>query len=470
MKMKITQPYSNNLNVLDILKIDIKIDELTHDIDINKLFTVAVRRNKKRIFLFVSKVLGKHIAIDPLYVRLAGVLLADAYNIKKQGVSLQKEEIEALFNTKELDKKGAIKVIDNRYSLNEETLFIGFAETATGLGHSMFRAFESNATFIHTTREPIISQEPTFIFEEEHSHATSHACYTKDRNFFTRFNNIVLVDDEITTGNTALNLIEALHKQCGATKYSVVAILDWRNDEQINKASELAQKLGIEIDFISIVKGSMDYRITKELDEEDMLEPELLKIETNQHVEENEDRNLVTINLDFKTPYMYNTKASDNIVRKLKYIDANGRFGIEAKQNEEYDRELEKIGQSLKSCRISNRTLCIGTEEFIYIPARISEAMGEGVKYQSTTRSPILTTRRESYPLNSVLAYYRQEDKNVINYIYNILPNEYEEVFWFLERDYSMKFKDAIYKAFKQKGVKKVNFICFTDIAEDIYE
>ena len=501
MKMKITQPYFNKLNVLNVLEININTEKLTHDIDMSKLFTVAVRRNKKRIFLFVSKVLGKHVAIDPLYVRLAGVLLADSYNINKQGVSLQKKELETLFNNDKLDRNSARKIVNNLYPLNQKTLFIGFAETATGLGHSMFRAFEGNATFIHTTREPIISEEPTFIFEEEHSHATSHACYTKDEHFFEKFDNIVLVDDEVTTGNTALNLIEALHKKCGARKYSVVAILDWRNKEQIDKASNLEKKLNIEIDFISIVKGDMKYQILKELNEKDMIDPELLNAKKNDiyvyHYEktinkninkvtdesiskeinkstykeiDNHEESLVTIKIDFNTPHTCITKSEDNKVRRLKYIDANGRFGIETKQDREYDVKLEKIGEALKKYRISNRTLCLGTEEFIYIPARIAEAMGENVKYQSTTRSPILTIPKEEYPLNSVMAYHREEDKTVINYIYNILPNSYDEVFWFLERDYSIEFKSMIYNAFRKKGIKKVNFVCFADIAEEIYE
>ena len=38
-----------------------------------------------------------------------------------------------------------------QYPLPEEVLFIGFAETATALGHSMFQCFQ-NAKYVHTTR------------------------------------------------------------------------------------------------------------------------------------------------------------------------------------------------------------------------------------------------------------------------------------------------------------------------------
>lgn len=43
------------------------------------------------------------------------------------------------------------EVFRYQYPLQEEVLFIGFAETATSLGHSMFQCFQ-NAKYVHTTR------------------------------------------------------------------------------------------------------------------------------------------------------------------------------------------------------------------------------------------------------------------------------------------------------------------------------
>lgn len=43
--------------------------------------------------------------------------------------------------------------MDGYVKLDETTLFIGFAETATALGHAVFNTFQSNAIYIHTTRE-----------------------------------------------------------------------------------------------------------------------------------------------------------------------------------------------------------------------------------------------------------------------------------------------------------------------------
>ena len=86
--------------------------------------------------------------------------------------------------------------------------------------------------------------------------------------------------------------------------------------------------------------------------------------------------------------------------------------------------------------------------------------MGEGICYQSTTRSPIIALQREDYPLRVALAYRRPEDETVINYIYNIEENMYEEAFWFFERDIQSEFKQMMAEAFWKKGIKKLYFIC----------
>ncbi|MFQ7118904.1 MAG: phosphoribosyltransferase domain-containing protein [Intestinibacter sp.] len=45
-------------------------------------------------------------------------------------------------------------------------------------------------------------------FLEEHSHATNHNLYYEDLKYLKDKEEIILVDDEITTGNTCINLIK----------------------------------------------------------------------------------------------------------------------------------------------------------------------------------------------------------------------------------------------------------------------
>lgn len=496
MKMKTTQPCSKQVvfKALDCLEIHIDLQETSEAIPLNHLFEVGVRKNKKRIFLFVSKVLGKHLAVNPYMTRLGGTLLAEAYYKKQTGKVLQEAKLLKLFNKKELPKEDCEEVLGVTYPLEQETLFIGFAETATGLGHSVFSAFDEKATFIHTTREPIISEVPTFAFQEEHSHATGHECYTKDHLFFKRFSHIVLVDDEITTGNTALNLIEALHEKSGAKAYSVVALLDWRNEEQKEKANLLAEKLDVTIEFVSVIQGTITPVILKSLSDEAMETKEILKYpeiidEENTNVLEKEMKvtpiprgvqlvscyngrygsyETLKLGVDWLTDKVI--KGGDQREQVVGYMSANGRFGLTAHENKTFEKRLLHLGRVLGDYRTSTKTLCIGTEEFIYVPAMMACAMGDGISYQSTTRSPIMTAKKSDYPLHTALAYKRPEDETVINYIYNIQEGDYEEIFWFMERDVRPEFKQMMVEVFSKQGIRKIYFVCCDGKLEEIYE
>lgn len=68
--------------------------------------------------------------------------------------------------------------------IDQPHLFIGFAETATALGHSMYEVFSGPTRYLHTTRESIRELDSILSFEEEHSHATAHRCYARDERFF----------------------------------------------------------------------------------------------------------------------------------------------------------------------------------------------------------------------------------------------------------------------------------------------
>ena len=63
-----------------------------------------------------------------------------------------------------------------KLDLPENPLIIGFAETATSLGHAFFDCI-GHAEYIHTTREEIKGYTPLLNFKEEHSHAVNQFCY-----------------------------------------------------------------------------------------------------------------------------------------------------------------------------------------------------------------------------------------------------------------------------------------------------
>lgn len=82
-----------------------------------------------------------------------------------------------------------------------------------------------NCTYVTTTREHILDKNTVFTFEEEHSHATTNKLYFSD---FDKFNQVFLVDDEITTGKSMLNIITAIKNVSNINDFSIFSLLDWR--------------------------------------------------------------------------------------------------------------------------------------------------------------------------------------------------------------------------------------------------
>ena len=166
------------------------------------LLGFAERINPKRAFLFVSKVLGRHIPVSPSIMRHAFTDLA--------------------------------KLVPD--DLPEPVLVIGMAETAVGLGagvHQVLQQRYPEAIYVTTTRHPVHGAPLLARFLEEHSHAQDQLLYgSPDAELQQQILNsksIVLVDDEASTGKTFVNLIHAL-QQAGLNQISHVVtatLADW---------------------------------------------------------------------------------------------------------------------------------------------------------------------------------------------------------------------------------------------------
>ena len=87
---------------------------------------------------------------------------------------------------------------------------LGYAETATALGHCVAESLA--ADYLHSTRRRVPGYQPVAGFDEEHSHATRHLLLPADPGLLAGAGPLVLVDDELSTGQTVLNTIEALHR------------------------------------------------------------------------------------------------------------------------------------------------------------------------------------------------------------------------------------------------------------------
>ena len=356
--------------ILDAINVDIEVTANPYQLPLEELFTMAARINKKRSFLFVSKVLGKHLPIHPQKGLLTAALLAARFAERIKGLNCQvTEKLIKSFNQNEIDFQ-SVSFIPK----NVNPVVIGFAETATALGHAFFDCFE-DAEYFHTTREEIDSLTPCITFEEEHSHATSHRCYIPI-SMIQNDREIILVDDEMTTGKTALNIIESIHAQFPRKEYTVVSILDWRSEENKQRFKQLEKTLGITINVVSLIAGNVEVNESSKLQEHevprdcfDSKEP-LIEI--------------LTLSAFFESA---NVTANNN----TPLIKETGRFGIDSRANLDLHQKIQNAAAVLRKHRTGARTLCLGTGEFMYIPMKLAAEMGSNVFYQSTTRSPIFT-------------------------------------------------------------------------------
>ncbi|MFI1416667.1 phosphoribosyltransferase [Streptomyces sp. NPDC020731] len=199
--------------------------ELAGDETLPGLLGLALRRNPKRAHLLVSNVLGKHVPQSPSVV----------YG---HGVELGRRVRELL---------GASA---------KDAVVLGYAETATGLGHSVADGL-GVAPYLHSTRRPVAGTATAGGFEESHSHATSHLLLPENPRLLAGEGPLVLVDDEFSTGNTVLNTVRDLHARYPRGRYVIVALVDMRSPADAGRLDGFADEIGARIDLVTVASGTV---------------------------------------------------------------------------------------------------------------------------------------------------------------------------------------------------------------------
>ena len=135
--------------------------------------------NKKRNYLLVNPLQGKHLPVSP------------------------QKSLEMM---RTLGQKLSAKFFDSR-------LVIGFAETATAIGAVVASEISAETFYLQTTRENFSADKIFIEFLEEHSHAAEQKIFADFlREKISATPTIIFVDDEISTGKTLLNIIRQLKK------------------------------------------------------------------------------------------------------------------------------------------------------------------------------------------------------------------------------------------------------------------
>ncbi|WP_379158744.1 phosphoribosyltransferase family protein [Paenibacillus sp. sgz5001063] len=418
---------------------------------------MAARINKKRSFLFVSKVLGKHIPVNPYTPLLSGAALALLLYREMSGEASDNLMMDKLLNQAvqglihpEHAEAAYVDLLEARLVLPERVLFIGFAETATALGHSMYNMFAAGASYIHTTREDIPELVSVVSFEEEHSHAVDHLCYALNPELLSGEEPIVLVDDEITTGNTAINTIRDIQSKFPRKEYVVASLLDWRSDSNIQAYRNLEQELGIRIRALSLLQGTIEVIGTPELD----------LVDSGLHPSAAAEAPVILTYVQDGLERL-NVSSTDSLgeINASPYLRQSGRFGLESRDNRQLDQGAARVASQLRALREGTTALVLGVGEFMYLPMRIAAEMGEGVKYQSSTRSPIHPDRHPDYGVHSAAAYPSAGDPGITNYIYNVDPGQYDDIFVLLERDVPLGRIEPMTDILKRLAGNKVHLV-----------
>ncbi|WP_435834543.1 phosphoribosyltransferase [Streptomyces abikoensis] len=365
---------------------------LEGDARLPELLGLALRRNPKRAHLLVSNVLGKHVPASPAAVYEAGAGLG--------------RRVRALLG----DADAARAVV------------LGYAETATGLGHAVADGL-GLAPYLHSTRRAVPGVASVGGFEEEHSHATSHLLLPEDPAFFTGDGPLVLVDDEFSTGRTVLNTIAALHARFPRERYVVVALVDMRSDADRARLAEFAERLGARVELVALATGTVSLpegvlELGRELvarhEWEAPAPPQTPGGPGGLPPGKREGAGLGPVSRrDGERPPSTSPAVPTRVgLRWPAGLPDGGRHGFTPAHRARLEAALPgmaaRIGEALPQG--ARRVLVLGTEELMYAPLRLAQALEnadafEEVRFSTTTRSPVLPVDDPGYAIRSRLTF-----------------------------------------------------------------
>jgi hypothetical protein len=377
--------------------------ELVGDDELTDLLGLALRRNPKRAHLLVSNVLGKHVPQSPSVVYGYGFALG--------------RRVRELLGAQEAG----------------EAVVLGYAETATGLGHSVADGV-GLAPYLHSTRRPVPGVAAAGGFEESHSHATSHLLLPEDPALLAGDGPLVLVDDEFSTGNTVLNTVRDLHERYPRRRYVVVALVDMRSPADVGRLESFGREIGARVDLVAAASGTV-------LLPEGVLEKGRALVERyeagatgggassagawglvaprggaahrnspaplrdNPHPAHNRPRQ--------PRPHGHMTRVALNWPRGL---PDGGRHGFTPGHRARLEAALPAMAARLAEALppAAHRVLVLGFEELMYTPLRLARELEQvadaDVRYSTTTRSPVLAVDDPGYAIRSRITFPAHDD------------------------------------------------------------
>ena len=353
------------------------------------LLGFAQRINPKRAFLFVSKVLGRHIPVAPGTMRHAFTDLANL-------------------------------VPDD---LPEPILVIGMAETAVGLSAGVHQALQTrypNALLLNSTRHSQHNKNNTetllTTFSEDHSHASQHLIYqsadTVTQAQLLASKTLIMVDDEASTGNTCVNVVTAL-RNAGLTELEQVhltTLVDWslnQNQAQADVDDNISARLpNIDFHRHHLLSGAWTWT--------DAPNPEPITMPSVDTTEAGSYALGDTGNWG-RFPTLDST---DGFAFYLTKFQAAFNLFNQQAQSEKASFEKEQLPQ---------RILVLGSNEFVWLPFLLAEwletqTQNATVKFSALTRSPIAL----GGAITSMLSFSDNYGLGMTNFAYNAEPSDWD--------------------------------------------
>jgi hypothetical protein len=338
------------------------------ELDVDHLLDIAARRNPKRGFSFMSRVICRQYPTRPRDARRVQTLVADGIPANLPG----------------------------------PVVCIAMAEMAISFGQGVHEQYvrrtgREDVLFLHSTRFHL--DRPIAVeFKEEHSHASDHIMYMpegeRERWILHNARSLVLLDDEVTTGKTFINLARQFSQLSPKIEKVVTGVIaDWRGASKIR---ENASQLPADYLSVSVLDGEYHFNP----------HPSLANIVMPKVMGNGEDKAPVLLGQYGRLGTRFPIEVNPQVLRRL---------GVHPNQ----------------------RVLVLGTGEHSYVPFKIAEMMErQGIQAfcQSTSRSPLM----EYGPVRHARTYNDNYGDGIENYLYNVDPYEYDRIILCTETPASM--------------------------------
>ena len=389
----------------------------SHPYELEDLLDFAQRINPKRAFLFVSKVLGRHIPVAPHTMRRAFTDLAN--------------------------------LLPN--DLPQPILVIGMAETAVGLSAGVHQALQTrypDALLLNSTRHAQHATADTIndndaalfaTFSEDHSHASQHLIYQSADKItqaqVRASKTLIMVDDEASTGNTCVNVVTAL-RDAGLDQLQQVhltTLVDWSltlndkdndtqsqaEDDTKNSTDSIASRLPA-IDFYRhhLLAGAWQWT--------DAPHPAPIMMPSVDTTEAGSQPLGNTGNWG-RFPTLDSTNGFAHYLHRFQKAFAHFNHLDNSNQQAAFD-----------STNLPQKILVLGSNEFVWLPFLLAEWLEKEtqipsaqikstqtlsvVKFSALTRSPIAL----GAAISTMLSFADNYGLGMTNFVYNVTPSDWD--------------------------------------------